>query len=171
MGRSLICSFWHDMIVIAYDGSPDAQAAIAHAAALMPGTRTMILAVWEPFTDVVARVGGSSLSMAALDFEEVDRSHEEQAQQRAADGVERARHAGLEAEVRIRRADRSVAAAILAEAADSGARAIVLGTRGLTGVKSLLMGSVSHAVVQHADRPVMVVPSADLATARGFQPG
>ena len=159
------------MIVIAYDGSPDAQAAIAHAGALMSGTPAVILAVWEPFTDVVARVGGSGLSMAALDFEEVDRSHEEQARRRAADGVERARQAGLEAEPRVRMADRSVAAAILAEAAESGARAIVLGTRGLTGIKSLLMGSVSHAVIQQADRPVMVVPSAVLATARGAQPG
>lgn len=44
---------------------------------------------------------------------------------------------------------------------------IVIGTRGLTGVKSLLLGSVSHAVVQHADRAVLVVPSPEIAEARG----
>lgn len=158
------------MILIAYDGSPDAQTAIEQAGRLMSGTPAVILAVWEPFTDVVARAGGSSMSMAAFDFNEVDRAHEEQAQRRAAEGVDRARQAGLEAEPRIRMAERSVASAILAEAADSGAQAIVLGTRGLTGIKSLLMGSVSHAVAQHADRPVIVVPSAEVATARRSRP-
>jgi nucleotide-binding universal stress UspA family protein len=42
----------------------------------------------------------------------------------------------------------------------------VLGTRGLTGVKSLLLGSVSHAVLQHADRPVIIVPSPETARER-----
>jgi nucleotide-binding universal stress UspA family protein len=42
-----------------------------------------------------------------------------------------------------------------------------MGTRGLTGVKSLLLGSVSHAVLQHADRAVVVVPSPEVARERG----
>jgi nucleotide-binding universal stress UspA family protein len=41
-----------------------------------------------------------------------------------------------------------------------------MGSRGLTGVKSLLLGSVSHAVIQHADRTVIVVPSSEVAAAR-----
>lgn len=43
---------------------------------------------------------------------------------------------------------------------------IVLGTRGLTGIKSALLGSVSHAVLQRTDRPVMVVPSPEVARDR-----
>jgi nucleotide-binding universal stress UspA family protein len=39
-----------------------------------------------------------------------------------------------------------------------GAGAIVIGSRGLTGVKSLLLGSVSHEVIRHADGTVVVVP-------------
>jgi nucleotide-binding universal stress UspA family protein len=41
-----------------------------------------------------------------------------------------------------------------------------MGSRGLTGIKSRLLGSVSHAVVQHADRTVIIVPSPDVAGAR-----
>lgn len=39
------------------------------------------------------------------------------------------------------------------------ASAILMGSRGLTGFKSVLLGSVSHGVIQHADRTVIVVPS------------
>ncbi len=41
-----------------------------------------------------------------------------------------------------------------------------MGSRGLTGLKSLLPGSVSHVVIQHTDHPVIVVPSPDLADSR-----
>jgi nucleotide-binding universal stress UspA family protein len=37
------------------------------------------------------------------------------------------------------------------------AAAIVVGSRGLGGLSRMLMGSVSTAVVHHADRPVLVI--------------
>jgi len=67
--------------------------------------------------------------------------------------------AGLVAEPRIAVRQDGIAGAILAVADELGADAIVLGTRGLTGIRSMLLGSVSHAVLQHADRSVIVVPS------------
>jgi nucleotide-binding universal stress UspA family protein len=42
----------------------------------------------------------------------------------------------------------------------------VVGSRGLNGIKSLLLGSVSHALLHQTDRPVVVVPSAEVAAAR-----
>jgi nucleotide-binding universal stress UspA family protein len=36
---------------------------------------------------------------------------------------------------------------------------IVMGSRGLNGGRELLEGSVSHDVVRHAGRPVLIVPS------------
>ena len=61
----------------------------------------------------------------------------------------------------------SVAQAVLEEAGQANASAVVLGSRGLGGIGSLLLGSVSHAVLQHADRAVVVVPSPKVARSRG----
>ena len=46
---------------------------------------------------------------------------------------------------------------ILGVGEDVGAGLIVLGSRGLGGVKRALMGSVSDSVVRHAHCPVLVV--------------
>jgi nucleotide-binding universal stress UspA family protein len=58
---------------------------------------------------------------------------------------------------------------VLSEADEAGASAIVMGSRGLGRVSSLLIGSVSHAVLQHADRPVIVVPSPDIVLERSVK--
>jgi nucleotide-binding universal stress UspA family protein len=36
----------------------------------------------------------------------------------------------------------------------------VLGSRGITGVRSLVLGSVSHGVANHCRRPVLIIPAA-----------
>ena len=155
------------MILIAYDGSSDSQSAIARAGELFGGEPATVLTVWEPFIDVMARTGaGLGLAPGIVDFEEIDKAYEQSARERAAEGVERARRAGLNAQPRTRARHTSIGEAVLAEADEVGARAIVLGTRGLSGIKSLWLGSVSHAVLQHADRPVIVVPSPEVAHER-----
>jgi nucleotide-binding universal stress UspA family protein len=153
------------MILIAYDGSPDAQIAIERAGELMRGRPATVLTVLEPFTDVVARIG-TGMPIGAVDYNDMDRSAEDAGRRRAEEGAARAREAGLKAHARVQARHGSIAEAILTAANDEGAEAIVLGTRGLTGVKSLLLGSVSHAVLQHADRPVVVVPSPEIAAER-----
>jgi nucleotide-binding universal stress UspA family protein len=77
-----------------------------------------------------------------------------------------ARDAGLDAAPSCRARETTMANAILDEVDQVGAIAIVMGSRGLSGLKSLFPGSVSHAVVQHADRPVIVVPSPEVAASR-----
>ena len=153
------------MILIAYDGSKDSQEAIERTGELLSGRPATVLVVWERFQDVLAR-SGAGMPIGAVDYDELDRSSEQQARERAEEGAQLARSAGLEAQARVCVRRGSIADAILGEAEDLDAAAIVLGTRGLTGLKSLFLGSVSHAVVQHADRPVIVVPSRELADQR-----
>jgi nucleotide-binding universal stress UspA family protein len=115
----------------------------------------------------MARSGGG-IAMAAFpaNVAEIDEVSEQAARERADEGVELARGAGLDPQPRIRQHTMTIADTILSEADDVGADLIVLGSRGLTGLKSLLLGSVSHALLQHTDRAVLVVPSAKVATER-----
>lgn len=158
------------MILVSYDGSADAQAAIDRAALIAPGAEATILTVWEPFAGSAALSGGEGMGMGLagvyVDDREIDAANEERARRHAAEGAERATAAGLKARPLAVCARRGIAHAILAEAADADAELVVLGTRGVTGIRSFFLGSVSHAVLQHADRPVLVVPSADISEHR-----
>ncbi len=155
------------MILICYDGSPDSRSAIAHAAELMEGHPTTVLTVWEPFVDVLARTpSGFGLAPGMVNLDEIDDASYQSALERAREGAALATESGLRAQPRTRALHTTISAAILAEADEIDAGAIVMGSRGLTGLKSLLMGSVSHALLQHADRTVIVVPSPKVAEAR-----
>ena len=153
------------MILIAYDGSEGAKVAIAGAGKLLAGASATVLSVWEPFSDVVARTSaGLSLSPGVAETEELDNAYEQQAQKLAGEGVELASQAGLKAEGRTRTRRGTIAEAILTEAAELDVDAIVMGTRGLTGIKSIVLGSVSQAVLHHSKRPVIIVPPPTEAT-------
>ena len=155
------------MILICYDGSPDSRSAIERAGELMAGHSATVLTVWEPFVDVLARTpSGFGLAPGMVDVDEIDDASYQNAIEQAREGAELATRASLNAEPRTRALHTTISAAILAEADEIGAGAIVMGSRGLTGLKSMLMGSVSHAVLQHADRAVIVVPSPTVAEAR-----
>jgi len=56
---------------------------------------------------------------------------------------------------------------ILAEASDSGAQMIVMGSHGRTGLARALYGSVSETVIRSAEVPVMVVRTQSAASHPG----
>jgi nucleotide-binding universal stress UspA family protein len=93
-----------------------------------------------------------------VDFFKLDRAAAEDAGNVAAqDGVRIARDAGLKAEPITVEATGSVWKTIVEIADQHDAATIVMGSRGLRGMRSMLLGSVSSAVVHHADRPTLVV--------------
>lgn len=155
------------MILICYDGSTDAKAAIEHAGDLLGTQPATVLTVWQPFAEVLARTPlGFGFAPGVLNIEETDHASQLAAERVAAEGAELARQSGFNAQWRASSELTTTANAILDEAEAVDASAIVVGSRGLTGLKSMLLGSVSHAVLQRADRTVIVVPSPAVADAR-----
>ena len=154
------------MIVIAYDGSDDAKSAIEHAASLMAGEPAVVVTVWEPYTNMLTRYPAPGALLAAENVEDIDDAGRAAADERAEEGAAVARAHGLTASSRAVAREDSIAETLLAEADRTHASALVIGSRGLGGLGSLLLGSVSHAVIQHADRPVVIVPSAKVARKR-----
>jgi nucleotide-binding universal stress UspA family protein len=150
-------------IVIAYDGSEAARAAVNEAATLFPSRKAIVLTVWEPgLADYMAMPGtmGTGAMMMPYDpsaIKEIDQASEDHARQIAEDGVKLATAAGLQAEALPVRDAADIADAILEAASERGAAAIVIGSRGLKGLKSKLLGSSSASVLSRSDRPVVVV--------------
>src|SRR5687767_5436700 len=100
-----------------------------------------------------------------VDFVELDRAAAEGGGRLAQEGVRIALKAGLDADAVAVKAAGPVWKTILEIAERHDAAAIVLGSRGLAGIRSILLGSVSNAVVHHAERPTLVIhiPTNDAA--------
>ena len=119
------------MILICYDGSADAQAAIDRAGLLMAGSEATVLVIWETILETMTRHGSLGMGMGmigAYGDDGADAAIKKAALDTAGDGVQRAAAAGLVAQPRIVNRDDDIAAVILAEAADLDADVIVVGT-------------------------------------------
>jgi nucleotide-binding universal stress UspA family protein len=143
-------------LLLCFDGSEDATHAIERAGALFVGRPALVVTVWESTAGLGSFAGlGATASM--VNFVEFDRAAAEDGGRVAEEGVRVAREAGLEAEPLAVKATGPVWQAIIEIADRYDAATIVLGSRGLTGIRSMLLGSVSSAVANHADRPILII--------------
>ena len=146
-------SIFPTTVLLATDGSKDAELATTTALDLANSTSSElhIVLVEEP---VYAYVDPSGYPLFA--GAELEHKLEQQARMRLDAEVEKIRSAGgavAEAHLRVGAA----AAEIVDLAEEIGAGLIVMGSRGLGGIRRALMGSVSDSVVRHAHCPVLVV--------------
>lgn len=154
-------------ILIAYDGSEPARAAVREAGALFAPARALVLTVWEPglsqvmLTPDPLGMGGTMMPYNPDVARDVERASEEHAQQIAQDGARLAREVDLDSQAITAEDNLTPQDAIVAAAEEHEARAIVIGSRGLRGLKSKLLGSTSAHVLHHALRPVVVVRHPD----------
>src|SRR3954462_6746386 len=149
-------------IVIGFDGSDPAPLAIREAAELLGGRRALVVTIWEPGLAYAASVP-SSLDLPASPVDvttatEIDDALDQRAHRLADQGPALAREAGFaEAEPVVVADESNVGETLVEVARRREAQAIVVGSRGLSGLKARLAGSTSKHVLQHADRPVLVI--------------
>jgi nucleotide-binding universal stress UspA family protein len=143
-------------VVLCYDGSDDAKHAIERAAGLLAGRDALVVTVWHgaPALGSFAFAGATD---SMFDFPEASRAAAERGGRVAGEGVRIAEQAGLRAEPLAVQATGPVWKTIVEIADRHDAATIVMGSRGLTGLRSMLLGSVSNAIVHHADRPTLVI--------------
>ena len=137
-------SIFPTKIVLATDGSKDAELASRTAADLAQSTSSELHVLYvgeaaNPYAEEVGLAGDDRQARAVLDAE-----------------AEKVRAVGgkvAQAHLSMGKADHEIVA--LAE--EIGAGLIVIGSRGRGGIRRALMGSVSASVVRHAHCPVLVV--------------
>jgi len=145
-------------VLFCYDGSEGSRAAMAAAAELVAHPApAVVLSIWQPASVLLARAGGFGGTYLS-DADEVDAEQGKSAGDAAKEGVQRARDHGYDASSRVEQATEGAGRRIVEIADELDARLIVCGRRGLGAVASALLGSVSHAVLTHAGRPVLIAP-------------
>lgn len=144
--------------VIAYDGTHNARRAVQYAGRFLGDARAVVLTVWSPTSR------GSGPAQVDLDGppDPPDNDDEDMAladaQRTNAEGVKLACEAGLAAEPLCQPMTDTVWNTIIGAADKLDADLIVTGTRGTTGVRSLLQSSVADHVLRRGHRPVLIVP-------------
>jgi nucleotide-binding universal stress UspA family protein len=143
-------------LLLCFDGSDDATRAIQRAGALFAGRDALVVTVWQPIADLDG-FAWTGATASRVDVLELNRAAARDGVRVAGVGVRVALAAGLKAEPWPVEASGAVWSTIVGLADLHDAAAIVMGSRGLTRVRSMLLGSVSSAVLHHADRPTLII--------------
>jgi nucleotide-binding universal stress UspA family protein len=148
-------------IVIAFDGSEASRDALERAAELFPGREALIATVWEPGLAIQPAVYDSFGAVppppdpeVVAELDHIQRDH---AGQVATAGAELATSLGLVAEARSVEDQVDVADTLVDLAETTGAAAVVIGSHGVTGLRSRIVGSVARKLLAHCRCPVVVV--------------
>jgi nucleotide-binding universal stress UspA family protein len=151
-------------LLIGYDASEAARAAIAAAAALFPGAEAIVATVRTPPPTLEA---GALARIALPDdviregIERMRAESELSANETAAEGIEEfARAAGLDA-TPVVLTGLSTWRALRDEALAREADVLVCGTRGQGAVDRLLLGSTASSLVHHLELPMLIAPAGE----------
>ena len=131
-------------IVVGYDGTAGAHAAVREAARLAPALRAPVIVA---FAYHVSPLGGEVTDLAA--------TLHERGEAVLAEALQTLREAQVEARGELVEERPAEALAALADAED--AQMIVVGGQGETPLRGALLGSTPYRLLHLSDRPVLVV--------------
>lgn len=143
-----------ERIIVGVEGSGGAKAALSWAVsqAKIRGSKIEVVTAYSP-TFIATSSDLNYAPVEVLDLQEQIQNM----QKEVVDSVLAEIDYEVDLECKIikgRPADTLITAA-------EGAEMLIVGSRGRGGFKGLLLGSVSHQIVQHCKCPVVVVPSSD----------
>ena len=122
------------------------------------------MTVWEPqlaYGSTAMATDAMGMPSSVVDdpaaAQEVDDASQARADRVAEEGAALAKSLGLQAEALAVADEGNVADAIVELAGKRDVAAIVVGSRGLSGLRARLEGSTSNAVAKHASCPVVLV--------------
>jgi nucleotide-binding universal stress UspA family protein len=141
-------------ILVAYDGSPPAEAAVDEVASRPwpPGTKVRLVTVLDPIPAASPEAVGVYVPV----LERIRASIREKAYERIHAALRKLeRRPELEASCEVR--DGGVTSSLLDAIREWNADLVVAGSNGKTGVAMLFLGSVSHALVTHAPCNIEIV--------------
>lgn len=149
-------------ILVPVDGSKYSQDAAEYAVKISKLMKAKIVALHVVHlpTYPYAYSAGEGMSPVAIPTPlPLDVSDEEKKDaKKLVDNVAKmAKDAGVDVEMKIIERHPSVPDAIIQFAEQNGVDLIIIGTKGRTGIRRFLLGSVTESVVHHAHCPVLVV--------------
>jgi nucleotide-binding universal stress UspA family protein len=149
------------LVILAYDGSEPARAAVREAARVLAPRKALVVTIWEPALANAALMPsiapGVEMAPDLGAAAEIERKAEDHAAALASEGVQLASSVGFEAESLVVPDEVNVPETIAHVAAERGADVVAVGSRGLTGLKAALLGSTSQGLLQRCKMPVLVV--------------
>jgi nucleotide-binding universal stress UspA family protein len=137
-------------ILVAVDGSPDAEQALTEAIDLAESQHarlTVFSAVVAPPAAAYLGGGGGVAATIARDAETEAETILRTAVERVPDGVSVSRVLSTD----------PVRPALIHQIKDGAHDLVIMGSRGRGAVRSVLLGSVSHYVLHHSPAPVLIV--------------
>jgi nucleotide-binding universal stress UspA family protein len=149
-------------VLIAFDGSDGARAAVRAAGALFPGLPAIVVCVHDARSDLEHAAALTRIALPDATIlravAELDEAGAQRAVSLAKAGADLAREHGLDATAEAEPGHGSPWHGICEAARRHDATVIACGTRGLGGIQRALLGSTSSALVHHAPVPLLVVP-------------
>ena len=137
-----------EKILLAVDGSENSLHAAREAGDLARAMKSEILRIVVAFDGIPGYLGEPNMEQAI------------EARMKAANGIlQKAQDAvgKIPGEIHTELIEGSPAEAIINVAKTRGSTVIVMGSRGMSAIAELVLGSTSHKVVSHASCPVLVV--------------
>jgi nucleotide-binding universal stress UspA family protein len=136
-------------ILVPLDGSAHSEVGLSHAARLakLSNAELLIMVAFDPPSRLHRR--------GLLPPEEIVQAMESDARELAGEAAQLLQSKGVKVRAVAVRGDPSEA--IIGVSEDENVDLIVMGRRGLQGLRGMLLGSVSERVLRHSEIPVMVV--------------